>query len=220
LTSGDNDVILGTAGGWAARFHESAFRDIGSNTRGVRGIRFRGDDKVVSMIIANDQNEILTVTENGYGKRTSVSDYRKTARGGKGTINVKFKGKKGTRVVALKRVQGDGQDVMLITRNGIIIRLDVATIRKVSRYSEGVRLINLNEGDSVIDIAICDSVVESDETVIVAPPSEIPIQAPVETMPEDVEANANDVDDEDDEADDVNDDVDDDIDGDGDEEVK
>jgi len=183
LTSGDNDVILGTAGGWVARFHESAVRDIGRNTRGSIGVRLRAGDKVVSMIIANDQNEILTVTENGYGKRTCVSDYRKTARGGKGTINVKFKGKNGTRVVALKRVQGSGQDVMLITRNGIVIRLDVAKIRNVSRYSVGVRLINLNEGDSVIDIAICDSVVESDEAIIAAPQSEIPMQA----LPEDVD---------------------------------
>jgi DNA gyrase subunit A len=113
-------------------------------------------------------------------------------------------------VVALKRVRGDGQDVMLITRNGIIIRLDVATIRKVSKYSGGVRLINLNEGDSVIDIAICDSVVESDEAIITAPPSEIPIQAPVETEPtEDVIAEDND---EDDDADDVNDEMDDELD--------
>jgi len=189
LTSGNDEVILGTASGWAVRFHESAARDMGRNTRGVRGIRLRGDDKVVGMIIADEQSEILTVTEKGYGKRTAVAGYRKTARGGKGVVNFRFTEKNGTRVVALKRVHGGGQDVMLITRNGIVIRLDVDKIALVgSRFAQGLRLINLDEGDSVIDIAICDSVVESGgETIIaVEPPSEIPVQAPVETVPEDI----------------------------------
>jgi len=186
LTSGGDEVILGTALGRAVRFHESAVRDMGRNTRGARGIRLKDGDSVVSMIITSDQNEILTVTEKGYGKRTLVAGYRKTARGGKGVINFRFTEKNGTRVVALKRVHGGGQDVMLITRNGIIIRLDVDKITLVgSRVAQGFRLIHLDERDSVIDIAICDSVVESDDGAIIVsePSSEIPVQAPVETEP-------------------------------------
>ncbi|MDR0330277.1 MAG: DNA gyrase subunit A [Chitinispirillales bacterium] len=182
LTSGDDDVILGTALGQAVRFHESTVRKImGRNARGVRGIRLQDGDKVVAMIIASDRNDILTVTDKGYGKRSSVADYRKTRRGGKGVKNIRLTEKNGS-VISLKRV-GDGLDVMLITRNGIIIRIDVTLISLYGRASQGMRLINLSEGDNVIDIALCE---HGDDDV--ADSSIITVQAPIETAPEDAGA--------------------------------
>jgi DNA gyrase subunit A len=154
LTNGENDIILGTKNGQAVRFHESAARELGRNTRGVRGIKLRGDDQVVGMIIVNTNDDVLTVTENGYGKRTPVTDYRKTNRGGSGIINIKVTEKNGP-VVALKGVYRDG-DVMLVTRNGIIIRSNVNKISVIGRNTQGVRLISLEEGDSLIDVAMCE----------------------------------------------------------------
>jgi DNA gyrase subunit A len=154
LTTGDNNIILGTVLGQAVRFHESAVRELGRNTRGVRGITLRGDDRVVSMIIVNEEGDVLTVTEKGFGKRTAVVDYRKTNRGGSGIINIKVTEKNGS-VVALKGVHGEF-DVMIVTRNGIIIRCDVGKISTIGRNTQGVKLISLDEGDSVIDIALCD----------------------------------------------------------------
>jgi DNA gyrase subunit A len=154
LTNGDNHIILGTKNGQAVRFHESAVRELGRNTRGVRGITLRGDDKVVGMIIVNENDDVLTVTEKGYGKRTQVADYRKTNRGGSGIINIKVTEKNGP-VVALKGVYRDG-DVMLVTRNGIIIRSNVSKISIIGRNTQGVRLISLEEGDALIDVAMCE----------------------------------------------------------------
>jgi DNA gyrase subunit A len=115
---------------------------------------------VVGMIIVNENDDVLTVTEKGYGKRTPVLDYRKTNRGGSGIINIKVTEKNGP-VVALKGVYRDG-DVMLITRNGIIIRSAVGRISVIGRNTQGVRLISLDEGDSLIDVAMCEKG-ESDE---------------------------------------------------------
>ena len=154
LTSGDCDIILGTSSGQAVRFHESAARELGRNTRGVKGITLRNDDKIVSMIIVDERDDVLTVTEKGYGKRTPVLDYRKTNRGGTGIINIKVTEKTG-QVIALKGVQGN-IDLMLITRNGIIIRVDVDKVSKIGRNTQGVKLISLDEGDHVIDIALCE----------------------------------------------------------------
>jgi len=154
LTDGDNDIILGTKSGQAVRFHESAVRELGRNTRGVRGITLRGDDRVVGMVIVNETDDVLTVTEKGYGKRTKVSDYRKTNRGGSGIINIKVTEKNGN-VVGLKGV-GEDMDIMIITRKGILIRSDVNKISTIGRNTQGVRLISLDDGDEVIDIAMCE----------------------------------------------------------------
>ena len=158
LTTGDSDIILGTLLGQAVRFHESAVRELGRNTRGVRGVTLRGEDRVVSMIIVNEADDVLTVTEKGFGKRTAVADYRKTHRGGSGIINIKVTEKNGN-VVTLKGVHGE-LDLMIVTRNGIIIRSDVGKISTIGRNTQGVKLISLDEGDSVIDLALC----ERDET--------------------------------------------------------
>lgn len=154
LTTGDNEIILGTSSGQAVRFHESAFRELGRNTRGVKGITLKNDDKVISMIIVDERYDVLTVTENGYGKRTPVTDYRKTNRGGSGIINIKVTEKTG-QVISLKGVFGD-YDVMLVTRCGIIIRVDVNKISTIGRNTQGVKLISLDESDRVIDIALCE----------------------------------------------------------------
>jgi DNA gyrase subunit A len=113
------------------------------------------------MVIVDESNQLLTVTENGFGKRTPVSEYRKTNRGGSGIINIKTSERNGS-VVGLKRVS-DKHDIMLITKNGIIIRCDVGRISVIGRNTQGVRLINLDEGDKVVDVAIVEKQAETDE---------------------------------------------------------
>jgi DNA gyrase subunit A len=158
LTRGNDDIILGTAFGQAVRFHESASRELGRSTRGMRGITLRGGDRVIGMIVVDDLCEVLTVTQNGYGKRTPVPDYRRTNRGGTGIINIKCSDKVGE-AVGIKRVSGS-EDVMLITRNGIVIRSDVSAISVIGRNTQGVKLMSLEPGDSVIDCAMCDKTQE------------------------------------------------------------
>lgn len=154
LTNGNNDIILGTILGQAVRFHESAVRELGRNTRGVKGITLRKDDSVVGMIIVNEHDDVLSVTEKGYGKRTPVNDYRKTNRGGSGIINIKSTEKNG-KVVALKGISGE-YDLLIITKNGIIIRTDISSISVIGRNTQGVKVISLDESDSVIDISLCE----------------------------------------------------------------
>ena len=176
LTNGNNDIILGTANGQAVRFHESAARELGRNTRGVRGIRLVGNDRVVSMIIVDESQQVLTVTENGFGKRTDLTEYRKTNRGGSGIINIKTTERNGT-VVALKSVT-DRNDIMLITKNGIVIRCDVLRISIIGRNTQGVRLINLDEGDKVVDIALCEKSDEPDPALPAAADSPLAVDGP------------------------------------------
>ena len=154
LTNGNNDIIIGTQNGQAVRFHESAIRELGRNTRGVKGITCRESDKVVGMIVVSESDTILSVTENGYGKQTAVSEYRRTNRGGIGIINIKTTKRNG-KVIGIRNL-GSDRDVMIITRNGIIIRCEGAKISKIGRNTQGVKLINLDEGDSVIDVAVCE----------------------------------------------------------------
>ncbi len=153
LTDGNNDIIIGTKKGMAVRFHESAIRELGRNTHGVRGITLREGDAVIGMVIVDESNLLLSVTENGYGKRTAVTEYRRTNRGGIGIINIKTTKRNGS-VVGIKRI-GEAHDVLLITRNGIIIRCDGSKISLIGRNTQGVKLINLEEGDAVIDVALC-----------------------------------------------------------------
>lgn len=157
LTDGNTDIMLGTRSGQAVRFHESAVRELGRNTRGVRGISLRGRDAVVGMVVVDETNKVLTVTSKGYGKRTLVSEYRRTNRGGSGIINIRCTDRNGE-VVAIRHVE-DGSDVMLMSQKGIIIRTDADTISTIGRSTQGVRLINLAEGDVVSDC----TVVQKDE---------------------------------------------------------
>ncbi|MBD3390385.1 MAG: DNA gyrase subunit A [Chitinivibrionales bacterium] len=155
LTDGDDDVIIGTRNGQAVRFHESAARELGRNTRGVKGISLRGDDRVVGMVVVEESNTVLTVTEKGYGKRTAVTEYRRTNRGGTGIINIRQSERNG-HVVAMKSIRRADTDVMLISRNGIVIRSDAERISLIGRNAQGVRLMNLSEGDTVVGVALCD----------------------------------------------------------------
>ena len=158
ITSGDDEVIIATRRGQAVRFEESKVRAMGRNSQGVRGVSLQGDDVVVGMVVVQLEEVLLTVCAHGYGKRTPVSDYRLTNRGGKGVINIKTTNRNGP-VVSVMRVKDD-DDVVIVTQNGILIRQDVEGVSVIGRNTHGVRLINLDEGDQVIGVAL---VVNQDE---------------------------------------------------------
>ncbi len=148
LTTGSNHIVLGTRDGTAIRFDEKQVRSMGRVSRGVKGIKLRAGDTVVDMVIAEEKSSLLTVCENGYGKRTSLDAYRSQARGGLGLINIKTTTRNG-KVVALKAVRNQ-DDLMMITANGIIIRTGMEQIRSIGRNTQGVRLIKLKAGDKLV----------------------------------------------------------------------
>jgi len=164
LTDGSNEIVLGTYEGKAIRFNERQIRPMGRTATGVRGVTLAGeDDRVVDMVVINrEETNLLAVSEKGLGKRSLIEDYRITARGAKGVITLKTTEKTG-RMVALKEVV-DSDDIMIITSAGTLIRLRVADFRAISRNTQGVRLINLRDGDSISSIvrlaATEDSAVE------------------------------------------------------------
>jgi DNA gyrase subunit A len=151
LTNASYEIILATRQGQAIRFSETKVRDMGRQAYGVRGVNLAKGDYVVGMVVVKREASLLTVTEKGSGKRTSISDYRVTNRGGKGIINIKVTDKNGP-VVAVKEVLDD-DEVMLITQKGIIIRQPVRPIKVIGRSTQGVRLIALDSGDKVVDVA-------------------------------------------------------------------
>ena len=152
VTSGHDDIVLGTRKGMAIRFKEQEARPIGRVTSGVRGIRLVSGDEVVGMVVINrPDSTLLVVSEGGMGKRTSVDAYPYQHRGGKGVINLKTSSKTGL-VVAMRSVVED-EEFMIITRNGVVNRQRVAEIRTIGRATQGVRLVALAEGDQVMDVA-------------------------------------------------------------------
>ena len=148
MTTGDDHIILGTKDGMTIRFSEKQVRSMGRASRGVRGIKLRPQDSVVGMVIAEEKAALLTVCENGYGKRTNLDSYRPQSRGGVGLKNIKTSERNG-RVVALKAVRNT-DDLIMITANGIIIRTGLNQIRPIGRNTQGVRLIKLKEGDKLV----------------------------------------------------------------------
>jgi DNA gyrase subunit A len=148
ITSGTDEVILGTQNGMSIRFNEEDVRSMGRVSRGVRGITLREDDKVVGMVIAEKDASLLTVCEKGYGKRTALEDYRTQSRGGIGLINIKTTERNG-KVVAIKAVHDD-DELMMITANGMIIRTGLEEVREIGRNTAGVRMISLKEGDKLV----------------------------------------------------------------------
>ena len=148
LTLEKDHIILGTHDGMTIQFEGKQVRSMGRASRGVRGIKLRPGDEVVGMVIPDEKASLFTVCENGYGKRTGVESYRSQTRGGVGLKNIKTSSRNG-KVVSLKSVQ-TGDDLMLITANGMIIRTGLDEIRSIGRNTQGVRLIKLKEGDKLV----------------------------------------------------------------------
>ena len=166
LTNGNNEIILANRNGRAIRFNENEVRVMGRVSTGVRGMRLDGgDDEVVGMVCVNDpQTEtIMVVSEKGYGKRSDIEDYRKTARGAKGVKTLSITEKTG-RLVAIKVVTDDN-DLMIINKSGILIRLKVADVRVMGRATQGVRLINLTKKNDTI-AGVCKVMSAADEEVV------------------------------------------------------
>ena len=151
LTDGNQDVILSTAAGQAIRFRESDVRPMGRNAAGVRGIQLDGDDAVVAVDVVTPDTTLLSVAEKGYGKRTALDEYRLTNRGGKGIITMNVTERVG-RVVGVRMVRDDDH-VMLITDGGTVIRMPVRGISVIGRNTQGVRLIDVAEGEKVVGLA-------------------------------------------------------------------
>jgi DNA gyrase subunit A len=151
LTAGDQDIILSTRRGKAIRFAETDVRVMGRTARGVRGVRLRDGDCVVGMAIVDDTATLLTVCENGYGKRTVFEEYPCKRRGGQGVIDIKTTKRNGGVVGAL--TVHDEDDVMMITAQGKVVRTPVAETRPIGRNTQGVTLINCNDDDRLV--AVC-----------------------------------------------------------------
>ena len=169
LTTGANHIVLGTRDGMAIRFDEKQVRSMGRVSRGVKGIKLRGKDTVVAMVTAEEKASLLTVCENGYGKRTNLENYRPQGRGGVGLINIKTTARNG-KVVTLKAVR-DEDELMMITANGIIIRTGLEQIRSIGRNTQGVRLIKLDTGDKLVAAEKIVSEVTENSTEVVTPDS-------------------------------------------------
>jgi DNA gyrase subunit A len=153
LTTGSSQIFLGLKSGKAIRFEENKTRPMGRNSSGVRGITLAGEtDEVIGMVsVHNFDEDILVVSENGYGKRSSIEDYRLTNRGGKGVKTISISDKTGG-LVAIKNVS-DSDDLMIINKSGIAIRLPLEELRTMGRATQGVRLINLKDKDSIAAVA-------------------------------------------------------------------
>ena len=153
ITDGTNEVVLATRRGKAIRFSEADVRPMGRRTEGVMGIRLGAGDEVVGMVVVrSDEETLLVATERGMGKRSEIEDYRFQQRGGRGVINLKLSRKKDA-VVAVKAVR-DVDQFMVITRNGVVNRQRADEVRVIGRATQGVRLVNLDEGDQVVDVAL------------------------------------------------------------------
>jgi DNA gyrase subunit A len=164
LTSGKDHILLGTRQGMAIQFSEEDVRPMGRSAYGVKGIELEDGDDVVAAEVTNLEGNVtvLTVTENGYGKRTAVDEYRVQTRGGKGLIDVKTSARNG--LVVGQKIVSDDQGVMLITEKGMIIRLNTGDISTIGRNTQGVRLIQLEEGDHVVSLALLAERDDPEET--------------------------------------------------------
>jgi DNA gyrase subunit A len=167
ITSGSNDVVLATRNGMSIRFEEKDAREMGRATAGVRGIQLSAGDRVIGMVVIRRDSTLLVVTERGMGKRSALGDYRVQRRGGKGIITLKRSEKSGA-VVALKEVLPE-DELMMVTRHGVIIRVPVDGIRVIGRNTQGVKVMNLDAGDTVVDVArvVSDDADEVEEAKVV-----------------------------------------------------
>ena len=181
MTNGNNEIVIANKNGRAIRFHESAVRDMGRTATGVRGITLDedGEDEVVGMICIKDPQKetIMVISENGYGKRSDIEDYRKTNRGGKGVKTLNITDKTG-KLVAIKSVTNDN-DLMIINKSGITIRLRVADVRIMGRATQGVRLIDLEKRNDHIG-SVCKVTTEEEEEADEAMDAETSAIQPIE----------------------------------------
>ena len=166
LTDGTNDIVLATSHGMSIRFSEKNAREMGRATAGVRGIQLEKGDRVIGMVVVRRDATLLVVAEKGLGKRSRLGDYRVQRRGGKGIITLKRSARTGS-VVALKEVLPQ-DELMMVTRHGVIIRVPVEGIRVIGRNTQGVKVMNLDGGDTVVDVA---RVVREDEETVPEEPS-------------------------------------------------
>ena len=167
----EQQVMLATRDGMAIRFPEKTVRRMGRSAHGVRGIRLEKDDLLVGLILADEKTTVLTVCENGYGKRTAVGEYRLTNRGGKGVINIKTTERNG-KVIAVVEAHDD-DEMMIMTERGMVIRCPMANVRTIGRNTQGVRVITLDEGDRAVVVARLakEDAVSADEAAPNAEPS-------------------------------------------------
>jgi DNA gyrase subunit A len=170
ITSGTNDIVLATRHGLSIRFHEADVREMGRDTTGVKGIELGADDEVIGMVVIKREANLLVVTERGMGKCSPIDEYRVQKRGGKGIITVHRTEKTGD-AVSIKEVLPD-DELMLITKQGVAIRMPVKGIRVSGRNTQGVKLVNLDENDLVMDVA---RVVPEDEGEVVGDDSSEPV---------------------------------------------
>jgi len=181
LTNGKQDIILGTEQGKAMRFSEENVRTMGRVTHGVKGIKLKENDKVRDMVIVDENSSLLTVCENGFGKRTDFSEYPAHHRGGQGVINIKTTERNG-KVVALIDVR-DTDELIMITAKGMVIRTPINTIRAIGRNTQGVKLFDVEEGDKLVSVAR----VAPEETKVEADSGEV---SGIETQEEAAEESA------------------------------
>jgi DNA gyrase subunit A len=165
-THGGNQVILASRNGKAIRFKESEVREMGRVARGVKGIVLGRGDEVVDLVVVDDEAALLVVTERGMGKRTKIDQYRMQRRGGKGVINVRLSPKTG-KVVSIMEVK-DADELVFVTRNGIVNRQRVKEIRETGRNAQGVRLVNLDAGDKLVDVTRVVSEKEEESQLVAA----------------------------------------------------
>ena len=167
VTDGTNDVVLATKNGMSIRFREKDVRGMGRTAGGVRGVQLEADDCVIGMVVLRRDATLLVVSEKGMGKRSKVSDYRVQRRGGKGIITLKRTEKTGS-IVALKEVLPE-DELMMITRHGVIIRVPVDGIRVIGRNTQGVKVMNLDAGDTVVDVArVVNEDAETEQVTVVS----------------------------------------------------
>ena len=152
ITNGENDIVLVSNGGKAVWFDESGVRSMGRNARGVRGMKIPDENQALSLLIASSEDEsVLVATENGFGKRTVLSDFRKSGRGTQGVKAIQVSDRNG--IVVSARLVGDSDEIMLITTGGVLIRTRVSEIRELGRATQGVTLINLTKDEKLSGLA-------------------------------------------------------------------
>lgn len=161
ITDGTKNIFIGTAYGRAVCFPEAAFREMGRTAAGVHGIRLKEKDYVVGMQIVEQEDVILTITENGFGRRTPLSEYRIQGRGGSGLINMKIRPRNGL-ILDVENVHA-GDEIMMLTQSGMIIRYGADSVRIASRQSIGVRLMQIEEGDKIVAAAILPAAIAGEQ---------------------------------------------------------